>query len=1321
MWRQTAMLAALLVAALLGSATAGTTNSPPRIIKQPAPGDLLFKVAQPNKESDNPFIIECEADGQPEPEYSWIKNGKKFNWQAYDNRMLQQPGRGSLVITSPRDEDRGHYQCFASNEFGTATSNSVYVRKAELNAFKDENSKTLEAVEGEPYMLKCAAPDGFPSPTVNWMIQEVSDASIKSINNSRMTLDPEGNLWFSNVTREDASADFYYACSATSVFRSEYKIGNKVLLDVKQMGVSASQNRHPPVRQYVSRRQSLALRGKRMELFCIYGGTPLPQTVWSKDGQRIQWSDRITQGHYGKSLVIRQTNFDDAGTYTCDVSNGVGNAQSFSIILEVNSVPYFTKEPEIKVAAEDEEVTFECRAAGVPEPKISWIHNGKPIEQSTPNPRRTVTDNTITIINLVKGDTGNYGCNATNSLGYVYRDVYLNVQALPPEIREKPTDKSSVDGRNVTMTCRVEGAPKPLVKWLRGSNWLTGGRYNVQANGDLEIQDVTFSDAGKYTCYAENKFGNKSADGSLVVKEHTRITQEPQNYEVAAGQSATFRCNEAHDDTLDIQIDWRKDGQPIDFETQPRFVQTNDNSLTIAKTMELDSGEYTCVARTRLDEATAKANLIVQDVPNAPKLLGITCQADKAEISWEPQGDNRSPILHYTIQFNTSFTPASWDAAYEKVPNTDFSFVVQMSPWANYTFRVIAFNKIGPSPPSAHSESCTTQPDVPHKNPDNVVGQGREPNNLVISWTPMPEIEHNAPGFQYRVNWKRDIPAAPWENQNIYDWRQNNIVITDQPTFVKYLIKVVAINEKGESNVAAEEVVGYSGEDRPLDAPTNFTMRQITSSTSGYMAWTPVSEESVRGHFKGYKIQTWTEKEGEEGLREIHVKGDTHNALVTQFKPDSKNFARILAYNGRFNGPPSAVIDFDTPEGVPSPVQGLDAYPLGSSAFWLTWKKPLYPNGKLTGYKIYYEEVQGSYVGERREYDPHITDPRVTRMKMAGLKPNSKYRISITATTKMGEGSEHYIEKRTLQDVAAMTAPATPSFSWEQLPSDNGLAKFRINWQPSTEGHAGTHFFTMYRIKGETQWLRLPEEKNKDYQEVAGLDPETAYEFRVVSVDGHFNTESATQEIDTNSVEGPTMVRSETVANAGWFIGMMLALAFIIFIFIIVCIIRRNRGGKYDVHDRELANGRRDYPDEGGFHEYSQPLDNKSAGRQSVSSANKPGVESDTDSMAEYGDGDTAVATAAARAAAAARKGGSKSTSLPATQQQQQQLLQQQQDHLQQQQQQLLSQLPSTSVSASSANTSVSVPLPLSPPSSSPSPAPPAYDVVMADGGNNKA
>lgn len=58
-----------------------------------------------------------------------------------------------------------------------------------------------------------------------------------------------------------------------------------------------------------------------------------------------------------------------------------------------------------------------------------------------------------------------------------------------------------------------------------------------------------------------------------------------------------------------------------------------------------------------------------------------------------------------------------------------------MTPWANYTFRVIARNKIGPSEPSGHSGVCETPEDVPYKNPDNVIGKGSQKDNLVISWT----------------------------------------------------------------------------------------------------------------------------------------------------------------------------------------------------------------------------------------------------------------------------------------------------------------------------------------------------------------------------------------------------------------------------------------------------------------------------------------------------------------------------------------------------------------------------------------------------------
>ena len=39
-------------------------------------------------------------------------------------------------------------------------------------------------------------------------------------------------MWFSNVTRNDASNEFFYACSAASYFRNEYKLGNRVVLQV---------------------------------------------------------------------------------------------------------------------------------------------------------------------------------------------------------------------------------------------------------------------------------------------------------------------------------------------------------------------------------------------------------------------------------------------------------------------------------------------------------------------------------------------------------------------------------------------------------------------------------------------------------------------------------------------------------------------------------------------------------------------------------------------------------------------------------------------------------------------------------------------------------------------------------------------------------------------------------------------------------------------------------------------------------------------------------------------------------------------------------
>lgn len=108
----------------------------------------------------------------------------------------------------------------------------------------------------------------------------------------------------------------------------------------------------------------------------------------------------------------------------------------------------------------------------------------------------------------------------------------------------------------------------------------------------------------------------------------------------------------------------------------------------------------------------------------------------------------------------------------------------------------------------------------------------------------------------------------------------------------------------------------------------------------------------------------------------------------------------------RYSGPPSETLTFDTPEGVPGSVLSLEAFPMGSSALFLVWTRPAEPNGILTGYRIYYQVVNGTKLGTLLERKPHVINPDATTAKLAGLAPDTIYRVHIRATTRIGEGNE---------------------------------------------------------------------------------------------------------------------------------------------------------------------------------------------------------------------------------------------------------------------------------------------------------------------------
>lgn len=42
----------------------------------------------------------------------------------------------------------------------------------------------------------------------------------------------------------------------------------------------------------------------------------------------------------------------------------------------------------------------------------------------------------------------------------------------------------------------------------------------------------------------------------------------------------------------------------------------------------------------------------------------------------------------------------------------------------------------------------------------------------------------------------------------------------------------------------------------PTEAPRNLSLIELRDATTALLAWEPVSNSSIRGHFKGYKVSS---------------------------------------------------------------------------------------------------------------------------------------------------------------------------------------------------------------------------------------------------------------------------------------------------------------------------------------------------------------------------------------------------------------------------------------------------------------------------------
>uniref|UniRef100_A0A5F8G326 Neuronal cell adhesion molecule n=1 Tax=Monodelphis domestica TaxID=13616 RepID=A0A5F8G326_MONDO len=1144
---------------------------PPTITRQ-SPKDYII---DPRENIE----IQCEAKGKPPPSFSWTRNGTHFDIDK-DPLVKMLPNSGTLVISitieGKAETYEGVYQCTARNERGAAISNNIVIRPSRSPLWTKEKLEQITILKGQSLVLPCRPPLGLPPPIIFWM-----DNSFQRLPQSeRVSQGLNGDLYFSNVLPEDTREDYicYARFNHTQTIQQKQPISVKVhSMDELNDTITAnlSDSEFYGAKSYIERPPKLLtpegrtshkeeLRENVLSLECIAEGLPTPSINWTKEDGELP-INRTFYKNFKKTLNIIHVSEADSGKYKCTARNSLGFVEH-TISVTVKAAPYWITAPRNLVLSPGEDGTLICRANGNPKPNISWLINGVPIEMAPDDPSRKIDGDTILFSDVQESSSAVYQCNASNEYGYLLANAFVNVLAEPPRIlTEVDLRYQVITDRPAMLDCAFFGSPIPTIEWFKGTKGsvLQENTYVFHDNGTLEIPVAQKDSADTYTCVVRNKLGMAKNDVHLEVKDPTRIIKQPEYKIVQRGGRVSFECTVKHDPTLIATLTWLKDYGELP--NDGRFSIDNDH-LVIMNISDEDDATYTCVANTSLDIVSASAMLRVVDRPNPPFDLELTSFLERSvQLSWIPGEENNSPITEFIIEYEDAFhEPGIWHHQTD-VPGIQTTAELKLSPYVKYSFRVIAVNSIGRSLPSEASEYYMTKAAEPEENPTAVEGIGSEPDNLVITWQPLKGFDSNGPGLQYKVSWRQKDGDDEWTSVVVAN--VSKYIVSGTPTFVPYLVKVQALNNVG---FAPEPgiIIGHSGEDLPMVAPSNVRVN-VVNSTLAEVHWEPVPPKSIRGHLKGYRIYYWKVKNSSKRNRR-HVEkkiltfnGNKTHGMLPGLEPFSHYTLNVRVVNGKGEGPASVDQVFNTPEGVPGAPLFLKIVNPTLDSLTLEWDPPSHPNGILTAYTLKFQPINSTH-----ELGPLVDlkiPANMTSLILRNLSYSTRYKFYFYAQTAAGTGSPITEEAVTTVDEVR---PVIPRIRNVTAAAADTYAN--ISWE--YEGPDHVHFYVEYGVAGTM----------------------------------------ASRQVD--------------IATQGWFIGLMCAVALLILILLIVCFIRRNKGGKYPVKEKEDAHADPEIQpmkeDDGTFGEYSDAEDHKPLKKGSRTPSDRTVKKEDSDdSLVDYGEG----------------------------------------------------------------------------------------------------
>ncbi|XP_034381903.1 neuronal cell adhesion molecule a isoform X6 [Cyclopterus lumpus] len=965
-------------------------------------------------------------------------------------------------------------------------------------------------------------------------------------------------------------------------------------------------------------------------------GLPPPVIFWMDNNfQRLPLDKRVSQVLNGDLYFSNVLPEDTRSDYICYArfphTQTIQQKQPISVTV-LDSNPEGERRPgfmmplgatSTKMVLRGETLELECIADGLPTPEISWEKDGGEL----PSSRMSFSNfrKTLKVSDVNEDDGGDYRCTATNHLGTARHVIKVTVKAAPFWV-SAPRNLILAPNETGILTCRVNGEPKPEIRWFVNGVSLENAPEDHSRKVDDDtviLSNVQTGSSAVYQCNASNEFGYLMANAFVnVLAEAPRVLTPPNRvYQVITNNPALLHC--ASFGSPIPTITWFKDSQTSVKNGDPYVIHEN-GTLDIHVAQPINSGKYTCIATNNLG---IKENHVYLEVKEPTRIL--------RQPEYKVVQRGMSAVFECKVKHDPSLIPTmTWLKDDGELPNGRFEVNVDsltikdVTDGDEGTYTCIMNTTLDQDSASAMLTvvEATPPPALVHEKPDPATDlelTDQTDRSVQLTW--IPGDENNSPTQKFLIQYE-DLLHQPgvWINLTEVAGTSTTAQLNLSP-YVYYSFRVLALNNVGYSQPSQPSSQYRTNPAAPDQNPSDV---QCVGTKPGNLviSWTPLTGFQANGPSLEYNV-LWRQKDTDEDWSSKNVANASQ--FVVSGTPIYVPYeVKVHALNDYGNGPePGVVIGYsgeDLPLSAPENVQIMVH---NSTLAEVHWEPVSFPSvrGQLQGYKVYYQRERGVHDTEDTEQQVLTFSGNRSEGRLPGLQPYSLYNLTIRVLNNKGEGPSS--PSKTFKTPEGVPGP--PSFLNAINPNLDSLT---LEWGPPMNNNGRLAGYTLkYQPVNNTNELGpvkvMTFLANETTITLGNLNSSMLYKFylsaNTIKGSGPIITEEAFTVMDTSKIAVPS--RQVDIATQGWFIGLMCAIALLILVLLIVCFIKRNKGGKYPVKEKEDAHQDPEIQpmkeDDGTFGEYSDTEDHKPLkGSRTPSNGTVRRDESD-DSLVDYGEG----------------------------------------------------------------------------------------------------